>query len=313
MEREEGVRPDGSCPAVQDLDTTEMALSDTHSAADPGLATTLRAFADTRYRDLFWPTRRYEDMADRIALRAMLPRSGGRLLEVGAGFGRLADEYQAFGTVVLLDASQALLEAARERVAGDPRFSVVCGDAFSLPFPSASFEAVVCIRVIHHFADPRPAIAELGRVLRPGGVLVLESANRRNIRAIITHGFRHGLPSPFARGSIAYADAYDRPRRSRHTQAIAAGSGSARWYASSSYLHGPIDLRTWLEDQGMRVTACRSVGLFRPTVVTGHLPVPVLVALERVAQPVFGRATAGPSIMLRAVRRPTSSARCGVP
>ena len=75
-------------------------------SGDSGLETTLLAFADLAYRDAFWPQRRYEDACDRIALRAFLPRAGGRLIEVGAGFGRLVDEYAGYREVVLLDPSR---------------------------------------------------------------------------------------------------------------------------------------------------------------------------------------------------------------
>jgi hypothetical protein len=51
---------------------------------------------DLSYRDEFWASRDYEDRCDRLALRALLPASGGHLLDLGAGFGRLVDEYQQF-------------------------------------------------------------------------------------------------------------------------------------------------------------------------------------------------------------------------
>ncbi len=275
--------------------------------ADPNLEETLRGFSDLRYRDLFWPGRRYEDRADRIALRAFLPHRGTRLLEVGAGFGRLAAEYAGYDEVVLLDASEPLLGAARERLGTDSRFRIVVGDAFRLPFPDATFDAAVCIRVVHHFEDPRPAIRELARILRPGGTLVLESANRRNVRAILEYVLRRGVPSPFARGSVVYAAA--RPTRSffrvqHRAGRIGTPAASRRWFSTSSYLHAPGDVRGWLRSAGLRVEGCRSVGTFRLPLVTSHVPIRLLVGLERVAQPLLGHVTAGPSVVYRAVRQP---------
>jgi ubiquinone/menaquinone biosynthesis C-methylase UbiE len=90
---------------------------------------------DLSYRDVFWVPRDYEDRCDRIALRALLPAPGDHLLDLGAGFGRLVDEYGTFRSVTLVDASPEMVRAARERVAGDPRVSVICAEATRVPPP----------------------------------------------------------------------------------------------------------------------------------------------------------------------------------
>lgn len=279
-------------------------------SGDPGLETTLLAFADLAYRDAFWPQRRYEDACDRIALRAFLPQAGGRLIEVGAGFGRLVDEYAGYREVVLLDASEALLQAARERFGGESRITITAGDAYRLPFPDASFDAAVCIRVIHHFEDPGPAIRELGRVVRPGGVLLLESANKRNLKAVLAYWLRHQAWSPFARGSRPYAGVSVIPsappwaRRPRRPRRGEAGAPTVPWSASISYIHSPRDLQAWLRVAGFETRGRRSIGLFRLPVLTSRVPLGLLVALERLQQVVFAPITAGPSVVLKAVRLP---------
>jgi SAM-dependent methyltransferase len=265
------------------------------------------AYTDLRYRDLFWSRRAYEDRCDRIALRSLLPRTGDRLIEVGAGFGRLADEYNGYREVVLLDLSGVQLDAARERFGGDPRYSVVEGDAFHLPFPDHSFDAVVCVRVIHHFDDPAPAIAEMARVLRPGGVLVLESANKRNLKAIAVYLLRRRGESPFRAGSQREANAYivpDSIRRRLDSRPSAVAAASApRWSATTGFDHAPSDLRRWLQAAGLQVAATRSVGLFRADAVSRHVPLKLLAAMERAQQVLLARLTPGPSIFVRAVRR----------
>ena len=137
----------------------------------PRSAGPLATYEDLGYRDVFWSNRRYEDACDRIALRALLPERGRRLIEVGAGFGRLADEYSGFDDVVLLDSSEVHVAAARQALGSDSRYSVVHGDALALPYPDGYFDMAVCVRVLHHFADPAPLVAELGRVVRPGGIV----------------------------------------------------------------------------------------------------------------------------------------------
>ena len=284
---------------------------------DPGLAATLRSFADLTYRDSFWPSRRYEDGCDRLALRSLLPPMGLRLIEVGAGFGRLANEYAGYIEVVLLDASEALLDAARLQTNGDSRVSVVLGDAYQLPFPDASFDAAVCIRVLHHFEDPRPAIYELARVLRPGGVLVIESANKRNMKAVIAYLMRRQSWSPFARGSRRYEGVrlipgFTRPARVRDpAERVSVTDSAPRWSVATSYLHAPRDLRAWLESAGLQISASRSVGLFRLPFLTGHLPLAVLIAAERLQQSALSRLSLGPSLYYRAVRTSHRVGRSG--
>jgi SAM-dependent methyltransferase len=278
------------------------------TTSDPKLQTTVVAFANLDYRDRFWPRRRYEDQCDRIALRALLPPSGDRLIEVGAGFGRLADEYHGYRDVVLLDPSEAMLNGAREQIGDNPRFTIVSGDAYDLPFPDGSFDAAVCVRVVHHFEDPRPAIRELARVLRPGGVLVLESANKRNLKAILAYLLHRQRWSPFSAGSHN-ADISLMLRRGRGVPSDAsaaplpAATAAPRWFSSTSFLHAPRDVRAWLRAAGFMIEGTRSVGLFRVPFLTGHLPTRMLVGLERLQQPSLARLAPGPSIFVKALRR----------
>lgn len=264
------------------------------------------AYVDLSYRDLFWPSRPYEDRCDRMALEALMPRTGDRLIEVGAGFGRLGDEYTGYREAVLLDLSGVQLDAARERLRDNPRYVVVAGDAFHLPFPDASFDTVVCVRVIHHFDDPSGAIAEMGRVLRPGGILVLESSNKRNLKAIALYLLRRQKESPLKRGSQRAQDTHFLPaalRRGPNNRSPSTASGpSAKWDATTDVDHAPVDLRRWLRAAGLRIEATRAVGLFRVPLVTHHVPLRLLTALERALQEVLAPVTPGPSIFFRAVR-----------
>lgn len=250
-----------------------------------------------RYRDLFWPPRRYEDQCDRIALRAFLPPTGDSVVELGAGFGRLANEYTGYRKAVLLDLSGVQLDAARDRLREDSRYEVVEGDIFHLPFPDASFDSVVCIRVIHHFADPRPAIAEMARVLKPGGTLVLEAANKRNLKAIVLFWLRRQKASPFKRGSIAATNATFLP------EAVHRGPEGEHWEATTDFDHAPADVRQWLRTAGFDVNAMRTVSNFRLPLIARHVPAGALVALERVTQPSLASVTPGPSIFFRATRK----------
>jgi SAM-dependent methyltransferase len=144
------------------------------------------------YSQEFWQNqgRDYEDRVERIALRRLLPPRGGRrILEIGAGFGRLTNELAGFEQVVLLDYSRSMLAEARARL-GDERYTYVAADIYRMPFRPGSFDAATLIRVIHHIAEVPVALNNIHRVLTPGGTFVLEYANKRNLKALLRYGLR---------------------------------------------------------------------------------------------------------------------------
>jgi SAM-dependent methyltransferase len=96
-------------------------------------------------------------------------------LDVGCGDGRTSGVWLASraGSYRGVDVSSGAVEMARE--AGLE--AQVIGDAAELPFPDASFDAVVCVEVLEHLFEPRAAAAEIARVLRPGGVLIASVPN----------------------------------------------------------------------------------------------------------------------------------------
>ena len=105
---------------------------------------------------------------------------GIRLLDAGCGGGFLAEAFAADGAEVLgLDLSFRSARTARDHAAREGlRVRVVSGRAEHLPFPAAAFDAVLLADLLEHLDDYRAALAESCRVLRPGGLLLYETANR---------------------------------------------------------------------------------------------------------------------------------------
>lgn len=101
-------------------------------------------------------------------------RAHGRTLEVAVGTGRSFEFYGADVELTGLDLSPAMLRLARTRAA-DLGLSVDLrvGDAEKLPFDDASFDTVVCALGLCSIPRPDVAVAEMARVLRPGGTLLL--------------------------------------------------------------------------------------------------------------------------------------------
>jgi ubiquinone/menaquinone biosynthesis C-methylase UbiE len=111
---------------------------------------------------------------------------GSSVLDVGCGSGialrEIADLVGGTGTVVGVDLSSAMLEEARGRLAGLPaRVELVEGSATSTGMESERFDAARTERVLMHVPEPVDALAELARVTRPGGRIVLVEPDHRRL------------------------------------------------------------------------------------------------------------------------------------
>jgi len=148
------------------------------------------SYEGSRYSTEFWNTSRaYEDGAERVAMRAMLPPTGRTLMEIGAGFGRLADLYSGYDTVVLFDYAETQLEQAVARLgqqgpSGKPKYIYVKADFYKMPFVSGLFDTVTMVRTLHHAVDAPAVLKGVASILAPSGAFVLEFANKHNLKAL---------------------------------------------------------------------------------------------------------------------------------
>lgn len=98
----------------------------------------------------------------------------GEVLEVAIGTGRNLEFYPTGVSLTGIDLSPAMLDLARDRAAALGReVELREGEAHALPFADNSFDTVVCTMGLCSVPDERPVIAEMYRVLRPGGRLLL--------------------------------------------------------------------------------------------------------------------------------------------
>ncbi|HEX5626675.1 MAG TPA: class I SAM-dependent methyltransferase [Actinomycetota bacterium] len=115
-----------------------------------------------------------EAMGRTISLLTSELRDRGRVLEVGVGTGLLALRLHEAGIPVFgLDLSAPMLAKLVEKAGGAPPLPLVIGDATAMPFADGAFGAAYLRWVLHLIPDWRVALAEMARVVRPGGVLLV--------------------------------------------------------------------------------------------------------------------------------------------
>ena len=228
------------------------------------------------YQTSFWERggREYEDRAEAIALRHLLPASGRLMLELGAGAGRNTPRYAGYERIVLLDYSRTQLEQARARLGDSPRFIYVAADIYRLPFVAGLFDGATMIRTLHHMQDAPRALAQVRRTLQPGAVFVLEYANKRNLKAILRYWLGRQSWSPFTSEPVEFA--------------------------ALNFDFHPKAMRKWLADLGFRVEATRTVSHFRAGPLKRLVPAKTLATLDGLFQPTGALFQLTPSVFIKA-------------
>lgn len=217
-------------------------------------------YENSDYQTAFWDQggRAYEDQTEAVALRRLLPASGRLMLEIGAGAGRNTPRYQAYEQVVLMDYSLTQMQQAQARLGRSSRYVYVAADVYRLPFVDGLFDGATMIRVLHHIAEPPLALAQIRRVMQPGGTFILEFASKQNLKAILRYLLRRQEWNPFSLEAVEFVPL--------------------------NFDFHPKAVRGWLAQAGFDLQRQLTVSHFRIGALKRMVPTKWLVALDSAAQ-----------------------------
>ena len=212
------------------------------------------------YQTTFWDEggRAYEDQAEAVALRRLLPERGKMMLEIGAGAGRNTPRYQNYERIVLMDYSLTQMQLAQARLGRSAQYVYIAADVYRLPFVDGLFDGATMIRVLHHIAEAPTALDQIRRVLQPGGTFILEFANKHNLKAIVRYLLRRQNWSPFTLESVEFLPL--------------------------NFDFHPKTVRGWLRNAGFDLQRQLTVSHFRMGALKRIVPTKLLVALDSAAQ-----------------------------
>jgi ubiquinone/menaquinone biosynthesis C-methylase UbiE len=235
------------------------------------------------YQTSFWEQggREYEDRAEAIALRRMLPKSGRLMLELGAGAGRNTPRYAGFEKIVVLDYSTTQLAQAQKKLGRSDKYIYVAADIYRLPFRDGQFDASTMIRTLHHMADAPRALSQIQNVLLPGAIFILEFANKLNLKSILRYWLGMQKWDPFNLEPVEFV--------------------------KLNFDFHPRTIRRWLGELGFSIEKTLTVSHFRMGFLKRIIPARLLAALDGIFQPTGSLWQITPSVFVKARKSGTGT------
>jgi len=229
------------------------------------------------YQEVFWEKggRAYEDAAEAIALKRLLPPGNGHLLELGAGAGRNTHRYQGYDHITLLDYSTTQLQQALQHLGNSEKYRFVAADVYRLPFAPGAFSSATMIRTLHHLAQPSIAFEQVSQVLAHQSTFLLEFANKRNIKSILRFWLGRQEWSPFTPEQVEFV--------------------------KLNFDFHPKTVKKDMVSAGFVIENQAAVSYMRAGFFKKIFPLPLLRGLEQILQRTLSWAALSPSIFLRTV------------
>jgi len=197
-------------------------------------------------------------------------------VDIAGGYGRLAPEYlKRADSATLFDYSKTELAQAHE-LYGDA-LKTKAGDIYELPFKDGEFSTLLMVRATHHFKDMKKVLKELYRILEPGGIAVIEVANKRTLPRIGRYLTGKTNINPF-------------DKKVANLKEIS---------ADGFYNYHPKYMEDLFKKTGFRIDKVLSVSNFRSAKLKKRFGTKKLVKWERKAQTLLAPIRFAPSIYYR--------------
>lgn len=235
----------------------------------------------------YWRERVYENKAERLAVTKLLqptPKKG-KIIDIGAGFGRLMPVYgRYFDQCILLDSSQKMLQKAKKKIKRE-NVRFVKAKAEKLPFKDQTFDVALIVRTLHHLKKPEKAIKEISRILKPGGYLILEFANKIHLKSVLRN---------FLGRKISYFLSHLPKEISTHREVPFRN-------------YHPSHIRSLLFANHFNIVKTLSVSNFRHPLFKRLIPLSLLLVLESFFSSFISYLSSsfGPSIFILAQKKPS--------
>ena len=229
----------------------------------------------------YWDKRQYDNAIEQKTVTELLPKFSESLIDIGGGFGRLIPSYQDKSKhITIFDYSQNNLSSAQSLIETKGYEHIVTqqGDIYSMPFNKGAFDTALIVRVLHHLERTSLALHEINRILKPGGTLIFQYANKihlkNRLKAFVTRNpeIINSKPVNLSEEGIFYQ------------------------------FHPEFILEK-LKENGFEVEKTVSTSNIRIPLIYRFVPVPILLFFEKLLTPLFTRFLLGPSIFIVARKR----------
>lgn len=239
----------------------------------------------------YWKSREYEHKSEFLAIRNLISKISniGKVIEIGAGYGRLLPSYLFRAKKVLLtDPSAKLISKADRRYSKYKNVEILQSKLQSLDGRKdlGKFDLCLMVRVLHHIADINKAFAIINRLLTKRGYFILEFPNKSHAKASIRHILTGDLTYPI---NIFPIDI-------RSKKSVKKGTLPFINYH-------PYQIIEKLKEHDFEVIEVRSVSNIRSSFLKRLFPINTLIDLERLLQIPFAKINFGPSIFILARKK----------
>lgn len=244
---------------------------------------------DTYDYPTYWKSRDYEHASEVLAIKDLLSKVNkfNKIIDIGAGFGRLVPAYLFRAKkVVLADPSSKLLAIARKKYGKNKNILYMHSSLENLKAYRNSFDMAIMVRVLHHIRDLDKAIEVIDKILIRNGYLILEFANKNHLKAMVRSMLGGDLTYPISIWPIDISS--KKSKKQKNLPFIN---------------YHPDQITEKLKEHGFEILETKSVSNIRSTLLKRIFPTSFLIDIEKIFQRDLSFIKTGPSIFILARKR----------